>query len=411
MPSLTPLQKAAFDAIDTLHFGQVVMHHIYKSPLKVWYPHILDRLNEILQKAGVIGKQAEITKHYILAALEIFLSVDEKYISDVYEFCEKHNTEDETIDRDTYKKVSDKKRDFSIIMLIILAEKNGVDKELFSQIVNDVMDDKALDLSSMPYPVCCRLTEGCYAFEYPDAPLGFYRELVSCDIIKCGKYSHNIDKYAKKPNSELSSLFIRAGLLFELRILQRSLQSMILIEKEQKIDIQNFDLKMLRIDRKNLADYYKRLIDVNLLGENSNTFITFKCKEHVSKKGAEDLLKSMSKLYFHKRMFGGTQASWLGTLGAFDIEASRCKEPDKAIYYEIDNSFTISEKIELKFLDYGFSVAARSLYLRHKKIRKKGYPKINYYYHLLWQKLRSPWYLTGDFYDDLALKYKEDKNE
>lgn len=46
-------------------------------------------------------------------------------------------------------------------------------------------------------------------------------------------------------------------------------------------------------------------------------------------------------------MFGGTQGSWLGTLGAFDIEVSRWVEPELAIYYECDNSLTISEKLDL----------------------------------------------------------------
>ena len=49
-------------------------------------------------------------------------------------------------------------------------------------------------------------------------------------------------------------------------------------------------------------------------------------------------------------MFSGTQGSWLGTLGAFDIACEHDEEPEMAIYYEEDNSRTISEEIRLKYL-------------------------------------------------------------
>ncbi|MEQ5675610.1 hypothetical protein AB7W41_13870 [Providencia stuartii] len=406
MPSITPLQKAAFDAIDTLHFGQVVMYYIYKHPLKMWLPHILNRINEILQKARVTGKQAEITKHYILAALEIYLSIDDKSILNSLEYHNKHNAGKVTMEY--LEKLAKHNRVFSIAMLSFIADKNGVDKEFFLQVVDDLLEDEALELSSMPYPIKYRLAECCYAFEYPDAPLGFYRELVNHNIISCGKYSSNIDKYAEDSGSELSLLFIRAGLLFELRMLQRSLNAMITTEKNSEFIVPIVDLEMPNIDRKNLRDYYKRLIDACFLEVSPTTIWVFQCRRYTAKSGAKNLLEKMSKSYFHKRKFSGTQARWLGTLGAFDIEASHRKEPDTAIYYDVNNSFTISEKTKSKFSDYGFTVSARSLYIRHKEIRKKVYPKIEYYYYLLCYQRLIPWHLSGDFYDDLALKYKED---
>lgn len=124
---------------------------------------------------------------------------------------------------------------------------------------------------------------------------------------------------------------------------------------------------------------------------------------------AEKFLKQMNKLFFHKRMFGGTQGSWLGTLGAFDIEVCRREEPEKAIYYEADNSLAISEEIKTKFSNYGFNVSARSLYLRHKVIKKDGYSKILYYYNrLLTLPYILPWYLNNNDLYDLALAHKEE---
>ena len=114
----------------------------------------------------------------------------------------------------------------------------------------------------------------------------------------------------------------------------------------------------------------------------------------------------MSRFYFHKRMFDGTQGSWLGTLGAFDIEVSRWVEPELAIYYEGNNSLTISEKIRSKFMGFGFSVSARNLYLRHKTVRKNSYSKIRYYYVLLLnQPCIFPWYLNDNSCYDMALGF------
>ncbi|MEX6224038.1 hypothetical protein AB6F55_03970 [Providencia hangzhouensis] len=82
MPATTALQKAAFDVIDTLHFNRVFMGFICGKSIEEWYPWILNGINKILQKEGLTGKQAEITKHYLLSALEIRLTVDDKYLSD-----------------------------------------------------------------------------------------------------------------------------------------------------------------------------------------------------------------------------------------------------------------------------------------------------------------------------------------
>ncbi|MBG5925771.1 hypothetical protein [Providencia rettgeri] len=414
MPSITPLQKAAFDAIDTLHFGQVVMSLIYDEPIEVCYHRILDRINEILKKKGMTGKQAEITKHYILATLEIYLSVDDKYISYILNRSEKNNAVDMPDEMTEDGQLIKYIKKYTLRILSKVANLNGVENEFVDQVVENLINDKMLALSTMPFFIKYRLTERCYAFEYPDAPLGFYHELVSRDIISCSKYSCRADNYKKKADSELSLLFIRAGLIFEFRMLQRSINILIRIDKKNTITFPTFDPKISRTDRKMIADYYKRLVDAFFQEEKPDAFYVFLCGEYVSELNARNLLENIDKFYFHRRMFGGTQARWLGTMGVFDIEASRWDEPNRAIYYEADNSYTISEKIKLKFLDYGFSVSARNLYLRHKEIKRNSYSKIkNYCYFLLEQEYSVPWHDTdSDYYYYKALELKEkDTNE
>ena len=405
MPATTSVQKAAFDAIDSLHFSQVVMSLICADPVaEEWYRRIFGRINSILQSEGITGKQAQIAKHYLLGALEIYLSIDSNYFADTVE----HNNKDvdgrRPYNRELLEQYVEHNRNCSIAMLCNIADYNGVDREFFFQATEELVNDKAL--STMPGFIRFRLTECCYALEYPDAPLCFYRELVNLGIVSCGKYSPRNDQFVKGFDSELSLSFIRAGLLFEFKILQRALSVMISLNKNGTLILPTTDLRMSHTERKNIADYYKRFVDIWLLEDNPGSFAVFQCKGDISGLNVEMLLKNMSRFYFHKRMFGGTQASWLGTLGAFDIEVSRWVEPALAIYYAGNNSLTISEKIRSKFMKSGFSVSARNLYLRHKAVRKNSYSKIRYYYFLLLnQPYIFPWYLNDNSCYDMALGF------
>ncbi|MCW2255410.1 hypothetical protein M2263_001501 [Providencia alcalifaciens] len=195
MPSTTPLQKAAFDAIDTLHFSQVFMSLIDGSPESDWYYPLLTRIYEMLGKAGISGKQAEITKHYLLCALEIYLSIDNKYISNLLNDCEKNNAGGTHYNREEHVQYVKRRRSFSLALLNVVARYNGVDEEFVLQAADKLINNEALALSTIPPIIRHRLVECCYALEYPHASLGFYHELVNRNIIACGKYSRKNDKY------------------------------------------------------------------------------------------------------------------------------------------------------------------------------------------------------------------------
>ncbi|MFS6816360.1 hypothetical protein [Citrobacter meridianamericanus] len=405
MPATTSVQKAAFDAIDSLHFSQVVMSLICVDPVaEEWYRRIFGRINSILQREGVTGKQAQIAKHYLLGALEIYLSIDSNYFSDAVEHNSKGVDGGTPYNRELHEKFVEHNRNCSIAMLCNIADYNGVDREFFFQATEELVNDKAL--STTPGFIRYHLTECCYALEYPDAPLYFYRELVSLGIVSCGKYSPRNDQFVKGSDSELSLLFIRAGLLFEFKMLQRALPVITSLNKNGTFILPAADLRMSHTERKNTADYYKRLVDILLLEDNPSSFVVFQCKSDFSGLNAKMFLENMSKFYFHKRMFGGTQGSWLGTLGAFYIEVSRWVEPELAIYCERDNSFTISKKVSSKFMDSGFSISSRNLYLRHKAFRKDSYSKVLYYYFLLLNRpCIFPWDINDNSCYDMALGF------
>ncbi|UMB87499.1 hypothetical protein I9P40_03405 [Citrobacter portucalensis] len=406
MPATTPIQKAAFDVIDTLHFTQVVMSEVCKDSIAEWYPRIILKINKMLREAGMTGKQAAIAKHYLLGALEIHLSVDGELSSTMAEYAEQSDTNTLFEEGVNYDMSTQTASNFSLTMLYTAAENNGVQGEFIDRALEELVNDQELELLATPYLIRYRLVECCYALEYAEAPLGFYRELVSLGIISCGKYSLNIDTYAEKYELGVSFLFLRACLLFEFKILQRAVAVILSLKNNNTIALPSPDPRMSPLEQKNISDYYKRLVDDWFMGEGRQSFVSFQCKGDISIKDVEVFLGNINKYYLHKRMFSGTQGSWLGTLGAFDIACEHDEEPEMAIYYEEDNSRTISEEIRLKYLGYGFSVSARSLYLRYKSVKKERYSQMRYYcFLLLNQKFITPWHLDKNNYYDMALSF------
>ncbi|MDE9690220.1 hypothetical protein [Citrobacter portucalensis] len=428
MPAATPIQKAAFDAIDNLHFNQVLMHLICsgKSGTDKYHLKIIKKINKILSDSGMSGKEAEIAKHYLLSYLEIYLSVDMQVFLDASEHIEieKYGVNRFSDNRMNYEKYIDVTQYKSLDMLLDIANYNGVDRGFMLRTARVLIFDRELSLSTIPYFVKYRLAECCYALEYPDAPLGFYRELVNLGVISCEKYSCNkelckkdlykkescnVDFIVKAVGSDVSLQFIRAGLIFELKMLQGSQSIMISRNKYDAIFLPPLDPETSRTKRKDIAAHYKKMVDFWLLKENKSSTGVFQCKGPVSKETVENLLKQMTVFYFHKRMFDGTQGSWLGTLGAFYIEKCIEKKTGEAIYYAESKKTTISEKIKSKLISFGFKVSARNLYLRHKNIKRDDYSKIRYYISLFFEKGASvvPWHFNNNSYYEMALEYEE----
>lgn len=407
MPSINDKQRAAFDAIDYLHFNQVMVGFISCEPAaQWWYPRIHDAIDRKLLEAGMFGKQAEITKHYLLAYLEIYLSFDNKCVSEMID-SEGGAINGNPIRETNWEKVFESTQKVSLSILCNIADINGVGKIFLERVAGELINDKVLALTTMPYFIRYRLTECCYALEYPDAPLDFYRELVSIGVISCSKYAFKDDVFAKKLDPRVSPQFIRAGLIFEFKMLQRSQSIVMYFNDNHVINLPVLDSKISFAERKDISNYYKRHIDTYFLEENENTFVIFPCNKNTLEESANILLEKMNKYFFHKRMFDGTQGSWLGRFGAFYIELSRGEKPGEAIYYSENNGGTISEKIKLKINEFGFRISARSLYLRHKTIKKDNYSKVNYYIDLLLKyPMVQPWHFGFDRIYEEALKFE-----
>lgn len=380
--------------IDHLHFMQVYLRFMHTHPDFIWYERILKAVDKRLLDLGFCDKKYHIAKHYLLSSLEIHLSVRDSLYSQMEKFTENPPPFSE----DEHNKITEYTRSFCIAQLFAIASYNCLDTKVLAETyANLIHDDSLLGIPDM---VRFRLVDCCFAIEFNNGPLLIYRELLQLGIISCAKYSAKDDCSIHDDDSDVSDMLIRAGLIFELKIMRE--RALHFLNKKNKRELSLVDLapSMTRIEKKHAADYYKKLIDDFFFGNEDITGILFRCSDAIGKKEVEILLNNICRFTIHKRMFTGTQASWLGTLGAYYVAIERSCNEKRAIYCEADNQGTITDCVVKKFKQLGFTISARSLYLRHKNIKKDNYKKIRYYCKMVTNmQMIFPWHNDMNLYD------------
>ncbi|HHA1727571.1 TPA: hypothetical protein ACOEB2_003767 [Enterobacter cloacae] len=381
--------------IDHLHFTQVYMGFMHSHPDLIWYERILNGVDKRLLNLGFHGRKYNIAKHYLLAALEIHLSVRDN----LYSMMEKFTKEPHPFSEEEHNKITEYTRNFCIAQLFVVASHNGLDTKTLSETYEDLISDNSLSLSDTPDLIRFRLVDCCFAIDFQHGPLLVYRELLSLGILTCAKYSSKDDYAKRKYDSNVSDIVIRAGLVFELKIMRE--RALFFLKSKNK---RNFSLvepthSMTRRDKRQAADYYKKIIDDIFLDNQTSSFIVFKCESDIGKQEVEMLLKNIGRFTIHKRMFTGTQASWLGTLATFCVAIERSHKDKRAIYCEEDNEGTITDFIVKELKRLGFTMSARSLYMRYKSVKKDNYSKIRYYYNMTTNmQIIMPWHNDSSLY-------------
>ncbi|MFP9441975.1 hypothetical protein [Pectobacterium brasiliense] len=398
MPALTILQKAAFNMIDHLHFTQVYIGFMHSHPDLIWYERILKAVDNRLLDLGFRDRKFNIAKHYLLSSLEIHLSVR----NDLYSKIEEFTKEPYPFSEEEHNKITEYTRNFCIAQLFVAANYNGLDIKILTEIFVDLISDDSLSLSDTPDLIRFRLVDCCFAIEFKNGPLLVYRELLSLGIISCAKYSIKDDSFKRCCDSNVSEMLVRAALTFELKIMrERALCSLNSKNKnKRKFSLVEPKSSMTRRDKRQAADYYKKIIDDIFLDNNDSSFFIFKCDSDIDKLEVELLLKNIAGFSIHKRIFTGTQASWLGTLGVYYVAAERSRKDKRAIYCEGDNEGTITDSIVKELKKVGFTMSARSLYLRYKHVKKDNYSKIRFYCRMMDNmQMVLPWYSDVNLYN------------
>ncbi|OMP92221.1 hypothetical protein [Raoultella terrigena] len=409
MPAPTIFQKAAFNMIDHLHFTQVYLGFMHSHPDLIWYERILKAVEKRLLDLGLSDKKYNIAKHYLLSSLEIHLSVRDNLYSQMEEFTKKPPPFSE----EEHNKITEYTRDYCIAQLFVVASYNGLDTKILSEIYENLISDDSLSLSDTPALIRFRLVDCCFAIDFHNGPLLVYRELLNLGVLSCAKYSVKDDCLRRYYDSNVSDILVRAGLVFELKIMRERALYFLKSKNKRNFSLVELSASMTRRDKRQAADYYKKIIDDIFLDNKNSSFIVFKCDSDIGKPEVEMLLNNIGRLTIHKRMFTGTQASWLGTLGAFCVAVERSRKDKRAIYCEDDNEGTITDFIVKELKKCGFTMSARSLYLRYKDAKKNNYSKIRYYYSMTTNmQIILPWHNDINLYNmavDFDFSNKKDE--
>ncbi|MGF1725197.1 hypothetical protein [Photobacterium nomapromontoriensis] len=372
MARLSPKHHAALDILDYLHFYDVLTSVFINQQQVDSYNTVLSVVEGLLSEHAITGRQAEITRHYLLCGLEIILGQDDGHYQRLQAFHGEMSVSEEQVNKITQFNIQ-----FSLALLSIIAEKNGVDRTLFLSSMDQLIANP--DIALIPPVIRQRLVARCCSFQFPDSALQFYQQLIERDVMASQKYRPVLASGSDDAQTQAEYAFLRAGLVIEFEILRLSTHSMMAKNQQDQLVIELPQAHIPLEQRRNMATYYKHVIDIIFDPSASQSFILFNAAKPFDKHDIEIFLQNVSRLLNRKRLFNGTKGRWIGTLGALLVEKQKRLMPEQAIYCECDNAETASEHASQILKQLGFSTSARSLYLRHKAFKKQQYQQMRFY--------------------------------
>ena len=125
----------------------------------------------------------------------------------------------------------------------------------------------------------------------------------------------------------------------------------------------------------------------------------------VQKNDVNDFLDYFNENYIHHNFFSNRQSNLSGILGAQVIFNLKARYNDKrAIYYDIENSNTLSQEASDFFNYLGIDISARTLYLHYKKLNSLKYEQIKLFEIMMHISIGYPW--NSSFHDLFLFAYK-----
>ncbi|MBL5931786.1 hypothetical protein [Lelliottia amnigena] len=362
MPKVKPVQNAAIDIMDFMHFKDIHTSLFLSYEETNTYLAIFSLVENITNKLCSSVIEREILNHYLLCALEISLSSAE--LDTLNSFGIPDN-----MSFGVLKTLINKRLDISISVLSDLAEKNGVDRTTFLNSLELLLSEEAI-LNTSP-AIRFRLASKIINIIHPLDSILFYSYLNDLGILNSGKYN------SKTYQNENHLGFVRVGLLMEFEILRLNVKYIAGPGDVDEIIIKAPPKGTSPAVCRDIANNYKYLIDQ--LFDNSGNLFWFQALHVDSLKSASYLLMSVNKLFRHKRLFNGTLAKWPGSWGILLMILTKRKNIKQPIYCESNNKGNVSEYVCRRLAGFNITLSERTLYLRYKNQSKKEYLKVKFY--------------------------------
>lgn len=412
MPKLTDLQKSALDIIDIIHFFNIYSgYNIFLSLPKfrkekeinsIFFDYVLNLINEILEKNGIEHNKTEIFKHYILCGIEInFNKIDyEKLSSDYTELPQLPDD----IDNQSASKIQEFNLSFSIALMRSFLDERGINFNLYTSLLYKIIEI----LQKKDFPSSCyfRLTLRALSYEFPVASIHVYKKFLDLGILKSEKYTHN-----ESDKDLTEKTFFRSLLAIEFEIFRDFSK----VYFEANIGDKTIDLSKINFIQKDsfpsdsyrdsTVKYYRKTLERILNYYYYDKSESFYILRSVQKNDVNDFLDYFNENYIHHNFFSNRQSNLSGILGAQVIFNLKARYNDKrAIYYDIENSNTLSQEASDFFNYLGIDISARTLYLHYKKLNSLKYEQIKLFEIMMHISIGYPW--NSSFHDLFLFAYK-----
>lgn len=387
MSTLTLEDNAAYDIIDFLHFHSLNAWLFIDDVAGEIYANIQSAIEEAMRKHNFSELDATIVNHYLLCGLEIALSGDEINLERTKE-CLDIGDEERIIKRIT---------SISLAMLLLLAEANGVNRNVLLELLFDLLEKDFISKSAPA--IRFRLATNALCFEYPLAGLHFHRHLCNVGFACAAKF--------RPKNSVESSgfIFVRVGLLMEFEQLRATLGDLAWSFSLNGYTLKRPDKNLSCELRHYLTKYLKQHVE-NTFSEEQILF-HFNARESASILNANRLLMRVGQFFKHKRLFDSVKWS-LGVWGALLIGLIKKNDPDITIFYAQKNTGTASYEARKILSSWGYSVTARVLYDKYSSFndtqRLTQRLVVERYFNMLSQLQCTPeWSAENFFYNEALL--------
>ena len=365
MARTVPHQVAALDILDWIYFNQGLVFCVYTEQEQDCLYRLVEAVKAAVARTGATGLEAECLKHTVLCLMEIGLHDPIESLP-----TPKPIPLPAGLTREVHAEIAAYRRDYFMAMVIAVGR---TARPLALDAAIGITNDLLGEFRAAPATVRYRLVERCLAFEHMAAPLAFFCWLMETGMIRSSKCLPE-----KARSSADQDTIVRIGLLCEFESIRHS---MIALSRQQKAVeglLPLADDLSARVSQQLLdnVDHYRRLAYAK-----NHRLILFDPSRIHDAAYVRQFLLDYRQICFRSRLVEGTQAKWMGMLGASIISLGKILvSPEKPIYVENNNAGSATEQVAALLLERGCTITPRTLYESYREFVEKICPRLRKYH-------------------------------
>lgn len=372
MGRITPSHVAGLDLIDKLFFNQILVLCIFQEELK-WLNELDIDLKRELTKRGVEGVKMQIVRHSVLCLLESEISDSILQLNEA--FPDQLPSLPDNITIHQYEQVQSHNLEYFQAMVLAIM---SVFHQCEDQVVIEIKNALLGKYKRAPVTVRHRLVDRMFSYEFMNAPIDCFTWLAKMEVLESSKYPSSRLK-AKYDHEFLERLV----LLCEFDIQRAYIHRNKFNDFEGSLNVINSIKNLSKNARKSIASQVLKSIEIDILGENKNTFPGINLSELENPVSIQHFFINLNMYRISFRVFQGSLAGFIGMLCGGMVEVMIYSDQKKSIYSAERNEGSLTEYISNIMGNRGFRINARTIYERHRDFKDTILKIITAYYELM----------------------------